>query len=205
MSSLGRGSGASDGCSGRRTSSPGPCRGSYQGSWGRLLPGLFRRGQGRAPEIAVDAAQVPLRHGADHVQLLEDDLVFLIHLSALLQCDSFTWHIAAAAGADTKPVRASVNRDTAKRNGRYPSTAVLPRVIRPPPSGRCCGRRAADGHAVYRQTRQTGQRQHHQHGQRSPSRENSRAGHFRQRDCPAGTGRQDAQVGSSPADTGRTP
>ena len=35
--------------------------------------------KGRTPEVAVHALHVVLRHGADHVQLLENDLVFLVH------------------------------------------------------------------------------------------------------------------------------
>ena len=37
--------------------------------------------KGRAPEVAAHAADVVLRHGADHVQLLQNDLVFFIHSS----------------------------------------------------------------------------------------------------------------------------
>ena len=43
----------------------------------------LRRGR-RTPEIAVHALHAVLRHGADHVQLLQNDLILLIHLFCLL-------------------------------------------------------------------------------------------------------------------------
>ena len=46
------------------------------GELGRTAGDVF---EGRAPEVAVHALHVVLRHGADHVQLLENDLVFLVH------------------------------------------------------------------------------------------------------------------------------
>ena len=54
--------------------------------FGGFRLGLLLLGRGRflfrlgiAPEVAVHAAQSVLRHGADDIQLLQDDLVFFIH------------------------------------------------------------------------------------------------------------------------------
>ena len=50
-----------------------------------LRDGGFRRvrRQRRAPEVAAHAIQVVLRHRADNVELLENDLVLFIHLDSL--------------------------------------------------------------------------------------------------------------------------
>ena len=36
--------------------------------------------QGRAPKIRVHATEVPLGHGADQIHLLQNDLVFSVHI-----------------------------------------------------------------------------------------------------------------------------
>ena len=60
-------------------------------------------------------------------------------------------------------------------------------------------RRAADGHAVYRQTRQPGQRQHHQHGQCSPQQGKQQSrGVSGKETAQQAPGRQDAQGRSGP-------
>ena len=41
--------------------------------------GLANVLEGRAPEVTAHAADVVLRHGAYHIQLLQNDLIFLIH------------------------------------------------------------------------------------------------------------------------------
>ena len=57
---------------------------------GRGGGGLGRQDtlEGSAPKIVAHAAEVALRHGADDLQLLEDDLVFFIHCRLLL-CREF--------------------------------------------------------------------------------------------------------------------
>ena len=78
-----------------------------RGLFRHLIRGLFRRfvrrGQGRAPEIRIHAAQVPLRHGADHVQLLEDDLVFFIHYPRSFRGIALHGSWPAAAGPTRSP------------------------------------------------------------------------------------------------------
>ena len=59
------------------------------GGYGGLLfalsaGGRFGRGRGLgcgrgAPEVAVHPLDAVFRHGADHIQLLQDDLILLIH------------------------------------------------------------------------------------------------------------------------------
>ena len=81
------------------------------------------------PEVAAHAAQIPLGHGADRLQLLEDDFVFFIHVPSPFQRDSFTFFIARNSSPATKPVSVPVKSDTASSTGRYPSTAVPPSTI----------------------------------------------------------------------------
>ncbi len=44
--------------------------------------GLAHVGKGGAPEVVVHALEVVLRHGADDLQLLQNDGIFLVHMAA---------------------------------------------------------------------------------------------------------------------------
>ena len=90
----------------------------------RGLPGGGLGGQqGAAPEVGVHALEVVLRHGADDLQLLEDDVVFLaavaFHSQHLdhLEVGS-TWAMARKSREERKPVSVPEIRDTPSSTGR---------------------------------------------------------------------------------------
>ena len=95
--------------------------------------GMLRRQQGAAPEVGVHALEVILRHGADDLQLLEDDVVFLaavaFHIQHLVHLEvRSTWDMARNSRAERKPVSPPERRDTPSSTGRYARGEEVPRV-----------------------------------------------------------------------------
>ena len=48
--------------------------------------------KGCAPKITAHFAQIVFRHGADHIQLLQDDFVFFIHYRSSLMGEFYMFH-----------------------------------------------------------------------------------------------------------------